>query len=39
MNNAGSWWLKGAWLKLGIGAAVLGVIAHAIRRYRQHTDA
>jgi len=38
MNNAGTWWLKGAWLELGIGAAVLGVIAHAIRRYRQHTD-
>ena len=33
MNNAGTWWLKGAWIELGLEQAVLDVIEAARRRY------
>mgnify|MGYP001213336300 CR=1 FL=1 len=33
MNDAGAWWLKGAWLDLGIGIALLTVIKTACQRY------
>lgn len=39
MNDAGTWWLKGAWLELGIGPAVVDVIEHAAARYGAHRDA
>lgn len=32
MNNAGTWWLKGAWIELGIEQALVDVIT-ARRRY------
>jgi hypothetical protein len=34
MNNAGTWWLKGAWLELGVAAAWLQVIQQGCRTYR-----
>jgi hypothetical protein len=34
MNNAGTWWLKGAWIELGLERAILEVIEAACRRYR-----
>lgn len=34
MNNAGTWWLKGAWIELGIEQAIVDVIEAARRRYR-----
>ena len=34
MNNAGTWFLKGAWLELGIEQALLDVIEMACQRYR-----
>ncbi len=37
MNDAGTWWLKGAWLELGIAQAVLHVIETACRHYRTQT--
>jgi hypothetical protein len=33
MNNAGTWWLKGAWIELGLDQAVLDVIEAACQRY------
>ncbi|MBC8372422.1 MAG: hypothetical protein H8E53_02420 [Planctomycetes bacterium] len=34
MNNAGTWWLKGAWIELGIEQVIVDVIEVACRRYR-----
>lgn len=34
MNDAGTWWLKGTWLELGLGTALLTVIKAACQRYR-----
>jgi TusA-related sulfurtransferase len=34
MNNAGTWWLKGAWLELGIERALVDVIEAAVQRYQ-----
>lgn len=34
MNDAGTWWLKGAWLELGIGNALLKVIESARSKYQ-----
>lgn len=34
MNNAGTWWLKGAWIELGIEQVIVDVIEAARRRYR-----
>jgi hypothetical protein len=39
MSAAGCWWLKGAWLELGLGTAVLQVIARAARSYHSRADA
>jgi hypothetical protein len=39
MNDAGTWWLKGAWLELGVGRALLSVIETACQRYHSQTDA
>jgi len=33
MNNAGTWWLKGAWIELGIEQALVRVIEAAGQRY------
>jgi hypothetical protein len=33
MNDAGTWWLKGAWIELGIAGALVRVIGAACRRY------
>jgi hypothetical protein len=33
MNNAGTWFLKGAWIELGIEQALVNVIETACRRY------
>jgi hypothetical protein len=37
MNAAGAWWLKGAWLDLGLGLALVSVIETARPRYRART--
>ena len=34
MNNAGTWWLKGAWIELGLERALVKVIQSACQRYR-----
>ena len=34
MNNAGTWWLKGAWLELGIEQTLVEVIEAACQRYQ-----
>lgn len=34
MNDAGTWWLKGAWLELGLGTTLLTVIETACQHYR-----
>ena len=34
MNNAGTWWLKGTWIELGIEQVIVDVIEAARRRYR-----
>jgi hypothetical protein len=39
MNDAGTWWLKGAWLEMGLGATLLTVIETACQRYRTQADA
>lgn len=39
MNNAGTWFLKGAWLELGIEQALLDVIEMACQRYRAESRA
>lgn len=39
MNNAGTWFLKGAWLELGIEQALLDVIEMACQRYRVESGA
>jgi len=33
MNNAGTWWLKGAWIELGLEQGLLHVIEAARQRY------
>jgi hypothetical protein len=33
MNNAGTWFLKGAWIELGVEQALVNVIETACRRY------
>ncbi|MFQ5344195.1 MAG: hypothetical protein ACE5F6_21845, partial [Anaerolineae bacterium] len=33
MNNAGTWWLKGAWIELGLEQAFLDVVEAACQRY------
>ena len=37
MCDAGAWWLKGAWIELGIEAALLKVIETAVCRYATGT--
>jgi hypothetical protein len=37
MNNAGTWWLKAAWIELGIEQAVVEVVERACRRSRNRT--
>jgi hypothetical protein len=39
MNNAGTWFLKGAWIELGIEQALLDVIEVAVQRYRAESVA
>jgi hypothetical protein len=39
MNNAGTWFLKGAWLELGIEQALVDVIEAACQRYRAESGA
>jgi hypothetical protein len=39
MTDAGTWWLKAAWLELGLGAAFRSVTERACRRYRTRTQA
>ena len=39
MTDAGTWWLKGAWLDMGLGAALVSVIETVCRRYRTQRDA
>jgi hypothetical protein len=39
MSDAGTWWLKGAWLGMGMGASLLSVIETACQRYRTQVDA
>ena len=34
MNDAGTWWLKGAWLEMGLGTTLLTVIETACQHYR-----
>jgi hypothetical protein len=34
MNNAGTWWLKGAWIELGLEQVVLDIIEAGRCRYR-----
>ena len=34
MNNAGTWWLKGAWIELGIEQALVEVIEAACQRHQ-----
>jgi hypothetical protein len=38
MNNAGTWWLKGAWIELGIEQAVVDVTEDACQRYRTGSE-
>ena len=39
MTDAGTWWLKGAWLDLGIGIALLKVIETARHEYQAQVEA
>jgi hypothetical protein len=39
MNNAGTWWLKGAWIELGLEQAVVDVTETACQHYRAEFDA
>jgi len=39
MTDAGTWWLKGAWLELGIGTALLKVIETARHASQSQADA
>ncbi len=39
MNHAGTWWLKGAWIELGIEKALLKVIETACQAYRAESHA
>jgi hypothetical protein len=39
MSDAGTWWLKGAWLEIGIGVDLLTVIETACRYHRTQVDA
>jgi len=38
MNDAGTWWLKGAWLELGLDTALLTVIATACQHHHTQVD-
>jgi hypothetical protein len=38
MNNAGTWWLKGAWIELEIEQALVEVIEAACQRHRAESD-
>ncbi len=38
MNDAGTWWLKGAWLEMGLGTALLTVIEAACQHYDAQAD-
>ena len=38
MNNAGTWWLKGAWIELEIEQALVDVIEAACQRHRAESD-
>ena len=38
MNNAGTWFLKGAWIELGLEQALVDVIEAACRRYRAESE-
>jgi len=39
MNNAGTWFLKGAWIELGLAQALVDVIEAACQRYRVESGA
>jgi hypothetical protein len=39
MNNAGTWFLKGAWIELGLEQALVDVIEAACQRYRVESEA
>jgi hypothetical protein len=39
MNNAGTWFLKGAWIELGLEQALVDVIEAACQRYRVESGA
>ena len=38
MNNAGTWFLKGAWIELGLEQALVDVIEAACQRYRAESE-
>lgn len=38
MNNAGTWFLKGAWIELGLEQALVDVIEAACQRYREESE-
>jgi len=38
MNNAGTWFLKGAWIELGLEQALVDVIEAACQRYRVESE-
>lgn len=38
MNDAGTWWLKGAWLEMGLGATLLTVIETVCQPYRTQVN-
>lgn len=38
MNNAGTWFLKGAWIELGLEQALVDVIEVACQRYRVESE-
>jgi hypothetical protein len=38
MNNAGTWWLKGAWIELGIEQALVDVIEAACQRHQAESS-
>jgi hypothetical protein len=38
MSNAGTWWLKGAWIELGIEQALVDVIEAACQRYHAESE-
>jgi len=38
MNNAGTWWLKGAWIELGMEPALVDVIEAACQRHQAESS-